>query len=183
MPPPVSSCPTQYEQPFKQFADPLNYALVPGASFEGAVWGGTALAENEPWRVRSGGKRDRTSMRLATGESATSPSICIALVDPHLRFFAKGALPTGLRVDVNFEGPAGAQTLTLPPAVPAATRDGWMLTLPAPVFANVVAQDVAAHEAGSDGFGNPLGDVTFTFTSTAGTWLIDDVYLDPYRRT
>lgn len=64
-------------RPFKRFGDPARYVLVPDGGFERRArgWslagGARVVAGNEPYHV--GSRRDRRSLRLPAGASATSP--------------------------------------------------------------------------------------------------------------
>src|SRR3954451_9935764 len=90
-------------QPFLQFADPMQYTLLPGGTFEnGNRWkGGSVVAANEPWNVSDGD--DHKSLGLAAGSTTTSGSICVGIDHPDLRFFATASDPSAtLHVDVLF---------------------------------------------------------------------------------
>jgi hypothetical protein len=163
------------ETPFTRWLDPLGYSLTQGGSFEDGASGwtlGTAkvVSGNEPFYVHK--RADSRSLSIPSGASVTSPTVCVGLDKPLLRFFARSSggllsLST-LKVDVQFET-AGGTVLTLPMGV--ALPGGWSPTLPLPVLANLL----------------PLlpGDQTtvrFLFTPVGGaSWSIDDVYVDPRK--
>jgi hypothetical protein len=164
------------EHPFVRWLDPLGYVLTPGGSFEDGASGwsagaGKVVSGNEPFYVHNRG--DSKSLSIPSGSSVTSPTICVGLDKPLLRFFARssgGLLSlSALKVDVQFET-AGGTVLSLPMGV--ALPSGWSPTLPLPVLANLL----------------PLlsGDQTpvrFRFTPVGGaSWWIDDVYVDPRRQ-
>ena len=180
------SCPGQadLEQPFARFADPAAYFLTPGGAFETGPWsGGKVVAGNEPYRVRRGGERDKRSLAIAAS-TATSPSTCIGLEDPTIRFFAvrtAGPATATLGVSVTYVDIANrTQTLPLAP-VGAAANGAWVVTAPIPLLANVA---VAPKVLGVDPvYGRPTSAMTFSFTPAPGSsWSIDDVYVDPYQR-
>lgn len=163
------------EQPFLRWADPASYTLVPGGSFsEGAgrwrLSQSRLVADNEPWNVH--GDARPASLRIDAGGSATSPAMCVGLEHPTLRFFARnvGSLLGSLVVEVLFEDAQG-QVHALP--ISAMLGDfGWQPTMPAPIVANLLPLLPGAHTP-----------VAFRFHSaTGGEWLIDDVYVDPYRK-
>ena len=87
------------EQPFAAFGDPLDYFLAPDGDFSGGAsgWelaGAEVVAENEPYYVHGGDTA--AAVRLESGASATSPTICVAEDDPTMRFFARSTGdPTG----------------------------------------------------------------------------------------
>src|SRR3954452_13882867 len=95
-------------QPFMPFADPMQYTLLPGGTFEnGNRWnGGSAVDGNEPWNVTD--DNDHKSLGLVAGSSTTSRSICVGIDHPDLRFFAAASDRSAtLRVDVLFEDGLG----------------------------------------------------------------------------
>ena len=171
------SCPAQpLQQPFARWLDPLPYTLVGGGSFESGATGwnlskASVVSGNETFYVRGGG--DSRSLSLPAGATATSPAQCASVDRPVLRFFARcsgGTLLSTLKVDVLFEAPLTGAVLKLP--VGAVTANGaWAPSLPMAVLANLTAL--------LPGGQTP---VAFQFTPAgAGTWTIDDVYLDPKR--
>src|SRR5690348_16516813 len=92
----ASNCDTQvFSKVFLPWADPADYTLQPGGDFEpgSPAWdltagaGGTTV--NEPWDVTD--EMDGHSLSLTSGSSATSPSICVGIEHPDVRFFAKAS--------------------------------------------------------------------------------------------
>src|SRR2546421_9272645 len=87
------TCPGQtYLQPFTPWLDYANYVTVPNGSFESSAgWTLTGDAAdgsgNEPFYV--GSDADSESLSLPPGASATSPPLCVTLLHPDLRFFAR----------------------------------------------------------------------------------------------
>ena len=104
------------------------------------------------------GAGERKSLAIPAGASATTPAVCVTLLHPTLRFFArnKGSLLGVLRVDVIAETPLGLR-LTLPVGVVVA-GSSWTPTLPNPFLANALAL------LGKDG----EMSVAFRFTSMLG---------------
>jgi hypothetical protein len=173
---PSPSCSSQVlEQPFKRWLDPGRYFLVPGGSMEdgAAGWqlkGSSVVEGNEPYFVH--GAAERRSLAIPAGASATTPSVCVTLLHPTLRFFArnKGSLLGLLRVDAIVETPLGLE-LTLPVGVVVA-GPSWTPTLPTPFLANALSLLGRNGEL----------SVAFRFTSMlGGSFQVDDVYVDPYR--
>jgi hypothetical protein len=170
------SCSAQVlEQPFKRWLDPGKYFLVPGGSMEdgAAGWqlkGSSVVDGNESFFVHGAG--ERKSLAIPAGASATTPAVCVTLLHPTLRFFArnKGSRLGVLRVDVIAETPLGLK-VTVPVGVVVA-GSSWAPTLPNPFLANALAL------LGKNG----EMSVAFRFTSMlGGSFQIDDVYVDPYR--
>jgi len=168
-----------YSKPFAKWLDFMNYVPLPGGSFEPGdqAWtlsgGAKVVSGNESHYVRS--RDDRRSLAIPQGATVTSPSICVGLGEPTLRFFAKqnsgllGTATSALAVSVDVETSTG-DLLTLPIGA-AAENIGWSPTLPMTVIANLLPllpDDTTA--------------VRFNFTAVTGNWQIDDVYVDPFRR-
>jgi hypothetical protein len=162
-------------RPFVPWVDVARYTPHPGGGFEGALdgWrlddGAEVVQGNEPFAVAS--SDDAHALSLPAGAHATSSTICVGLGHPTLRLFARrtsGSILSTLRVEVLFETAQGT-VLGLPIGfVPGSDR--WAPTLPLLVIANLL----------------PLlpGDntpVAFRFTALGGDWLVDDVFVDPWR--
>lgn len=163
----------QLEQPFAPFGDNASYVLVPGGSFEsdGPAWTTTAgagvVADNEPWGAGV------QALSLPAGSSVTSPSTCVDLYSPTLRFFANGSGDddsSSLQVTVLFNSVAG-----VPSSLPIGTvtpSGAWEPTQPYLLAVNLLSL------VGSD-----YSAVAFQFTPQGGdTWEIDDVYVDPWSK-
>jgi hypothetical protein len=157
------------EQPFERWNDLAHYTLVGDGDLTGgaAGWeldGADLVADNEPWYVH-GGETPR-ALRLRAGDSATTPPLCVSLAHPTMRFFLRngGGLLGVLKVDV-------------------VTSNG--VTLPVGVIAGLLGDDDWAPSPTLPVVGNLLDDeVAFRFTAIGlgGTWTIDDVYVDPYKK-
>lgn len=168
------------ERPFLGFLDPLAYTLVPGGDFESSAgWtltGGARIVDgNEPWKVH--GASDSHSLSLPSGSSATSPPVCIHLLDPTVRFFGvnNGSLLSLMRVDVLYNDAGGRQRTLLAGLAPGTGT--WLPTLPYLFLQN------ALQVLSLDGL---TTEVRFRFTPTnillgSGKWRIDDVYVDPLK--
>jgi hypothetical protein len=165
------SCDTQtYSQPFMPWADVASYTLQPGGDFEGhSTWsGGSVVSGNEPFDV--GSKTDNHALGLAAGESSTSPSICVGIEHPDLRFFAQASNPTAtLKVEVLFEDGFGNEQSATIGAVTG--NSGWAPTAVYPLVVNLLPLLPGSHTA-----------VAFRFTASGGSFQVDDVYVDPYSR-
>jgi hypothetical protein len=163
------------ERPFVPWLDPMTYTLVSEGSFEAApagwaLTGGASRVDgNETHYVH--GADDGYSLALPPGSSATTPSTCVGLEHPTLRFFARntGSALSTLRVDVRVETSLGL-VLTVPLGVVAA-GSSWQPTLPMPVLVNLLPLLPGQYTP-----------VAFRFTPLGGNWRIDDVYVDPRSR-
>ena len=174
------SCADQaLQKTFLPWLDVADYTALAGGDFETGAegWsmddGAAVTAGNESFYV--GDDDDANSLALASGAPATSPTMCVGIAHPTIRFFAKrsstallSSLST-LRVDVLFETSTGS-VASLP--VGSVLGNGnWQATAPMLVVANLL----------------PLlpGDMTpvrFRFTAEGGAWSVDDVWVDPYSR-
>ena len=168
------------EQPFLSFDDERDYVLAPGGSFEDsspAGWslegGAVVAAGNEPFNLR--GLSDNNSLVLPAGASATSPTMCVDLNWPTLRFVASqtGEKDAELEVEVLYpEADEKHATWHGAKKFKAKRKDGWRLT-----------EDVklSPDRGGKFAGGRPVA-LRFTNTSDQGSWQIDNVYIDPRCR-
>ncbi len=164
----------QTSQPFAQWRDTANYVPVPNSGFEQGFdsWipgGKVALtAENNPYFI-SGRAADAKSASLPLGASLASASFCGGIEYPTIRMMAKsvGGKSAKASVLIRYTG-----------------RDGLVGALP---LGTITAGSAwAPSEITMTASGVPLFTGTklgVTITSTSGTIAIDDVYVDPYRRT
>jgi hypothetical protein len=172
----AASCdPQPTSKPFSRWGDYRNYVLAPGGSFENGApgWqlnGASVVSGNETFYV--GGSSHSKSLRLDGGDTATSPEICVGLEHPVIRLFAKNnrLLLSTMSVEVIVHTSLGLK-VPVPVAV-VLPRSSWKPTPAYLVVANLL----------------PLlpGDYTpvqFRFRAIgAGSWWIDDFYVDPRRR-
>jgi hypothetical protein len=154
--------------------DPGWYAFVPDGGFEagGAGWTFGASASvvqgNEPYHVHAAG--DSWSLALASGGSAVSPDVCIAVAHPAIRFFTRntGSSTSQLAVKIRFTGPDGTPQSLLIGVITATSS--WAPTPVLPIAVNLLSA------AGTQ-------QISLQFEASAGgTWSIDDVYIDPYGK-
>ena len=163
-------------QPFTPWADSAFYALSPAGNFEGKLpnWtlsgGAKAITGNETFNV--GAKSDTHSLKLPAGSSATSAPICVGVDYPSARFFLRntGDPAATLKVEVLGAGALGDVREKYPSSLTATSA--WS---PSPVI--WLVDNLMALTSGTG-----TTPVAFRFTPQGGTWQIDDVYVDPYRR-
>src|SRR3954465_5166022 len=169
-------------QPFAQWGDDNHYFLAPGGNFESgaAGWnlgGARVVADQEPWRVA--GDSGTHALPVGPGGSVVTPTMCIGLEHPTMRFFAHrsgGGLLGGTstlvvtaRVETSLgavvEGPVGVGT-TLPNGV------SWNRTPVQIVLALLLPLLPGEHTP-----------IQFRFTAVGTSdWVIDDVFVDPHYR-
>lgn len=172
-------CGDTVSNPFLRWLDPLPYTLAPDGGFEagGAGWsfsgGARVVSGNSPFNLSGVGSQ---SLYLPEGSSATSPSMCVGLVLPVVRYIASGGeLLSSLKTEVVYRDALGAQrSVELP--VGALPSRSWQPTLP-------------LLQAG--GLVNALTlnglttDVQFRLTPRGifggGNWRVDEVYVDPWK--
>lgn len=169
-------CSTSVVQPFAPWGDTANYVLIPGGSFEAGTraWSVSGAAGivpgNEPYFV--GSSTDSRSMALLPGSSVTTPSMCFATGDWHLRLFAVnyGAPSSQLRVRVVVRSLLGVLSVLDGGTV---SSDGtWQ---PSPRVGLLLSNVTSLVGTSA---------VSFRFQPTGlGVWRIDDVYLDPWVST
>lgn len=163
-------------QVFLPWLDPAHYTLAPNGGFENgsSKWdlsGGAQVAHgNESHHV--GGDKDSRSLSLPAGSSATSAAMCVGIEHPTLRLFARntGSLLGTMEAEVLFED-AGGNVSVLTIGVFGA-GPSWEPTAVMPIVANLLPLLPGDHTP-----------VAFRFTPHGGDWQIDDVYVDPYRRS
>jgi hypothetical protein len=173
----LDGCPARtIEHPFARWLDASNYVLAPGGTFEGSLdgWklsgGAKVVSGNETFNVHGAGETHALS--LPSGSSATTPPICVAVLDPTLRYFAAndGGLLSILRVDVIYHAPGGG-TLTLPLGVNVGGK-AWAPSLP-----TIVGADLLGVLTG----GQATVQFRFSPAGLGAKWRIDDVYVDPMK--
>lgn len=157
------------ERPFGPWNDNASYTLAPDGDLTGggAGWGldgASIVDDNEPWYVHGGDTPAAVS--LESGESATTPPICVTPQHPTMRFFARS---TGdeigmLKVDVLF---GDGDSLPIGILVGLIQGDEWAPSGVLPIIANSFNDEVRFR---------------FTAIGSDSAWVIDDVYVDPYGK-
>ena len=172
----LATCQTpSVSNPFSQWGDNNDYFLAPGGSFEGTAdqvgWtlsNATFTSGNEPFLVNDPG--DSQSLIIAGGGSATSPYFCVDNTMSSLRLFAQQVTAGGgLRVQALVQTSDGVTTEPLARLFDGSTP-AWAPTDP-------IATDFAGLADGQ----TLTVALRFTVRSSAASWQIDDVHVDPYR--
>lgn len=168
----------ELSQPFARWGDDAFYKLAPGGDFEGAhgwrlTGSARVVAGSEPYAAT--GSLGARSLSIPAGSSATSPATCVNFDYPTFRFFSKssggllGLVPL-VKVDILY-GEGLAKILPLPTGL-ALPSSRWI--------ANTRQLTLAAVGATLAGGEAP---VAIRITSLLGTWSVDDVFVDPVRRS
>jgi hypothetical protein len=166
-------------QPFAQWGDENSYFLAPGGGFEsGTGWaGGRLVSDQEPWRVA--GDAGSHALVVGAGRSVVSPTMCVGLEHPTMRFFAHrsgggllGAAST-LVVTARVETSLGL-VVEVPVGTITALTNGtsWNRTPTQVVVASLLPLLPGEH--------TPI-QFRFAAVGTAD-WVIDDVFVDPRYR-
>ncbi|MGH3103656.1 MAG: hypothetical protein ACRDN6_06120, partial [Gaiellaceae bacterium] len=173
------ACPDPTSKPFLPWNDGANYAYVPNGGFESGAsgWalagGARVVAGNESFFVHGAG--ERYSLSLPAGSSATSPPMCVSLFSSKMRFFAAnaGSGSSRLRVQVIYNGGVGG-LLSLVTKTLGLSDFGY-------VSAGAAWQPSESIGMLSGTLPLLTQSVQFRFTPAdrSGSWLVDDVYLDP----
>ena len=157
--------------PFVPWSDFASYALMQGGSFENGAQGWTlaggaaVVAGNESFHTA--GSADAHSLSIPAASVAVTPPFCVNLTRPTFRFFVanSGSSSSRLRVKVVFRSLLGI--LGILDGGTISSGSSWQ---PSPVLLSTLNA--------------PLGtnSVQFTFvpSDTAGSWRIDDVFVDPW---
>lgn len=172
------SCPDPASQVFKPWGDYAYYGYAPNGGFESgstgwALSGGAkVVAGNESFFVHGAG--ERYALSLPSGSSATSPPMCVSLLNGKMRFFAaNGGSPSKLKVQVLYRGGVGGLLGSL----------GSLLGVADVGYVSAGPAWQPSTPVGMLGGTLPLltQSVQFRFTPVGygGAWQIDDVYLDP----
>jgi len=107
-------------------------------------------------------------LSLPWGSSATTPTFCVTLLHPDLRFFAMntGSALSSLEVDATTT--VLGLRVTTPVGVILA-GGSWQPTLPLPFLDGLLSLT--------------QGTVQFRFTAVGADsgWQIDDIYVDPFK--
>jgi hypothetical protein len=168
-------------QPFAQFSDDNNYFLAPGGDFEAGAgdWadnGARVVGDQEPWQVAGDGSH---ALSIPAGRTVTSPTICVGIEHPSMRFFAHrsgGGLLGGLStlvVTARVETSLGL-VLDVPVGVVTNLTNGpkWNKTPVQYVLASLLPLLPGEHTP-----------IQFRFTALGTSdWVIDDVFVDPHSR-
>ncbi len=162
-------------QAFASWGDDALYVGVPGGSFEdGLTWVSTGspgvVAADNPLAV--GGTPSQAAVQLGSGDSITSPVICLDRYTPTVRFAAHAAdSASTLKLTVLWTDPDGNARQTLLAGLDAKRQPAWAPSRILDLKDAVPADDAVRNVR-----------LRFSISGLSGTWLLDDVYVDPFRR-
>jgi hypothetical protein len=170
----ASYCDPNSSKVFASWGDRSNYMLMPGGTFEAGApaWtlsrGARIVPGNEPYYLNS--RSDSRSLYLPDGASATTPTMCFAAGDWHLRFVSVGSHNRN-NVRVTVMVPSLLGLLSVLDGGTVRSDGTWD---PSPQVSLLLSN-----------VGGLLTTraIAFRFTATDGASQIDDVYLDPWKDT
>jgi hypothetical protein len=161
---------------FKSFGDNSNYSLVQNGSFEAGTsgWslsGAAVFGGNESFYINS--SNDSRSLMINPTGAAVSPVICVGISTPSFRFVARRTSSTWAQMNVNllWTDTAGVTHTTTVGSISGTTD--WVVT---PVMQ--LGTTLPLWEASS----TVTVRIQFLPANYGGTWRIDDVHVDPYRK-
>ncbi len=160
---------------FEDWGDISAYVAVPGGAFEDAlIWSleGTPVLveERHPFEIGDAGE---TAVKLQSGDAIVSPKICVDHNYPHLRFVTRAHEGDAkLKLDVLWTDANGTRKTTRLEDHDGNAYRAWGLS-------RMVSLDKLLPK------GEDARDIRLRFVveGKTGTWLIDDVYVDPFKRS
>jgi hypothetical protein len=166
------------EKVFSPWGDQRNYVLAPDGGFEagGSGWqlnrGAAVVEGNESYYLNDAG--DSKSLSLPAGSSAVSPLVCMSIDTPSFRLTARnsGDPSSQLRVEASYKLLGLIRTKT---AGTLRAGSSWAPT-----------QSVSTVLTLSTIVGTLLPsaiEIRFTPLDSKGSWQVDDLYIDPFRRS
>jgi hypothetical protein len=169
-------CATRAESAvFAQWGDGYSYFTAPNGGFESGTtdWlltgGANVSVGNEPYKV--GGATHSKSLRLPSGATAESRTICVSRGEDTIRLFVSNARVAGsiLHVEAIVRSSTGQIAQTAFDVNGDAAPAGWSPTMRLGI-PNLLG-----------GSGTQELTLRFSTRGAAATWLVDDVYVDPYK--
>ena len=173
----ASYCDSTATQTFAAWGDSSYYARLFNGSFEGGStgWylsgGARIVSGNEPFFV--GDADDSHSLLLPSGSSAYSSTVCFALADWHLRFFAKNVGSSRGQLHVQVIVPSLLGVLSVLDGGTVSAGGTWQ---PSPRLALLLSNVTSL-------LGTKAVAFRFTPVGAGAAFQVDDVYLDPWKCT
>lgn len=161
---------------FSRWGDSASYFRLSNGGYEAGAtdWalsgGASVVSSNEPYRV--GGATDAFGLRIPAGASAESRTLCVSRGEDGLRFFVNNPHVSGsiLHIEAVVRNPATGQIAQTAFDVNGdAAPTGWAPTMRLGI-PNLLG-----------GSGTQELTLTFTTRGAGATWIVDDVYLDPFK--
>ncbi len=166
------------EQPFGAIGDSRDYVLAPGGAFADPAapgWsldgGASVISATDPFGL--GAVEDTYSLSLPAGASATSPLMCVDLRFPTMRFVSAQTAERDGDLDVEVLYPEAVdekkRTWHRSSSLKLKSKDGWQ-----------VSKDIKLEpDRAGKNIGWRMVALRFSAEDDRGSWLVDDVYVDP----
>jgi hypothetical protein len=166
------------ETVFSPWGDQRNYVLAADGGFEagGAGWqlnrGATVVEGNESYYLNDAA--DSRSLSLPAGSSAVSPAVCMSIDTPSFRLVARnsGDPSSQLRVEASYKLLGLIRTKT------AGTLRAGSTWAPTQSVSTVLTLSTIVGTLIPSAI-----EIRFTPLDSSGKWQVDDVYIDPFRRS
>jgi hypothetical protein len=166
------------EKVFNPWGDQRSYVLAPDGGFEagGSGWqlnrGATVVEGNETYYLNDAG--DSKSLSLPAGSSAVSPPVCMAIDTPSFRLVARnsGDPSAQLRVEASYKLLGLIRTKT------AGTLRAGSTWAPTQSVSTVLTLSTIVGTLVPSAV-----EIRFTPLDSSGRWQVDDLYIDPFRRS
>jgi hypothetical protein len=126
-----------------------------------------AVPASSAWRISGGVAVSGSGYVLRSGAVATSPAACVGLTSSTVRFVGKSANGASVRVEV-----VTASGLVLP----VGTVRLGTTSAPSPVLVNLASLTALLSSGAS-------ADVQIRLTAIGGTAQVDELWVDPFKRT
>jgi hypothetical protein len=166
------------EQVFKPWGDQRNYVLAPDGGFEA---GGSGWALNRGAKVVEGNESfflndtaDTKSLALPAGSTAASPPVCMSIDTPSFRLLARntGDPSSRLRVEAVYKLLGLVRTKT---AGTLSAGAGWA---PSQSVSTVLTLSTVVGTLIPSAI-----EIRLTPLDAKGNWQVDDLFVDPFRRS
>ncbi len=166
------------EKVFSPWGDQRNYVLAPDGGFEagGSGWqlsrGAAVVEGNESHYLNDAG--DSKSLSLPAGSSAASPPVCMSIDTPSFRLVARntGNPSSRLRVEAVYKLLGLVRTKT------AGTLQAGSAWAPTQSVSTVLTLSTIVGTLIPSAI-----EIRFTPLDSSGRWQVDDLYIDPFRRS
>lgn len=166
------------EKVFSPWEDSRNYVLAPDGGFEagGSGWqlnrGAAVVQGNESYYLNDAA--DSESLSLPAGSSAVSPPVCMSIDTPSFRLVARnsGDPSARLRVEATYTLLGLVRTKT------AGTIQSGSTWAPTQSVSTVLTLSTIVGTLTPSAI-----EIRLTPLDAGGNWQVDDVYIDPFRRS
>ncbi|MDO9353439.1 MAG: hypothetical protein Q7T55_07080 [Solirubrobacteraceae bacterium] len=170
---------TPTKKAFAAFGDYADYTLAPGANFESgssgwSLGGASIVAGNESFFV--GSKSDSKSLAISATGRVVSPSFCVGIEHPNFRLVARRTTGTWgvLYVKLRSTDSGGRVNETVVGSINGTALGKWT------VSQSYGLSSVLALWSKTQ---STTAQIVLDAEKSGGNWQVDDIYIDPYRRS